>query len=111
MEDVIKQVESISLAGMTQPQVIQHITKQGCKYLGLKYPIEDAYPKNRKFIAYILYKYTIATKPEIAELLSYSDDTSVFKAIARVKDEISSECYGNEKTKMIYKGLLNYLKL
>jgi len=96
---------------MTQPELIQYIVTEGCKYLGIKYPIEDYGVKNRKYIIMALRTYTLATYLEIARLLSFQGYLVVLKAHRRIEDELSDNVYGYEKTKLIYNNFLTYLKL
>jgi hypothetical protein len=117
MEDVIKQVESISLAGMTQPELVEHLISSGCEYLGIKLPtpkrIGAASPdwRRKRYLIVLLSDYTILSQHEIASLLGYKQHGTVSFHYKNMKDELSDNTYSSNKSKLVYNNLLNYLKL
>ena len=117
MENVIQQVKSISLAGMTQPELVDHLLTKGCEYLGIKLPTakglnsNDPNWKRKRYLITLLSDYTVLSQREIYKLLGYKRNGTASYHYKNIKDELSNETYGNDKTKLIYKGLLNYLKL
>jgi hypothetical protein len=117
MENVIKQVESISLAGMTQPELIEYLISRGCEYLGIKLPtpkgIGAASPdwRRKRYLIVLLSDYTILSQQEIASLLGYKQHGTVSFHYKNMKDELSDNTYSSKKSKLIYNNLLNYLKL
>jgi chromosomal replication initiation ATPase DnaA len=104
---------------MTQPEKIDYILQKSCDYFGIdRDKVQSRVGKGRsplwpkkRFIAYVLYKHTASTIPEIVSLLGYSQYTTVFRNIKGIEEELSEEFYGNEKVKSVYKELLSYLKL
>ena len=117
MENVIQQVKSSSLAGMTQPELIEYIINKGCEYLGIKLPTPKGIgaPKpdwrRKRFLIVLLTDYTILSQQEIASLLGYKQHGTVSFHYKNMKDELSDTTYGRKKAKLVYDNLLNYLKL
>jgi chromosomal replication initiation ATPase DnaA len=110
MEDVIKQ--------MTQPELIDHIITNGSKYLGIGEieTMEGVHYRTKqwerkRYLISVLCDHTIMTFKEIAEKLGYKQHSVVIYHYKNMKDDLSGEVYGSNKTKQIYNELLTYLKL
>jgi hypothetical protein len=102
---------------MTQPELIEHLISRGCEYLGIKLPTPKGINptkadwRRKRYLLVILSDYTILSQQEIAELLGYKQHGTVSFHYKNMKDDLSDNTYGNNKTKVIYNNLLNYLKL
>ena len=103
---------------MTQPERVEYIIDKGCEYFGVDK--KDLISPNRgrsamggkkRYLSMVLSEYTVLNVPEITELLSYSSPQNVYRNILGLKQELSEELYGCEKTKRIYNELLSYLNL
>lgn len=103
---------------MTQPQKIQHIITKSAEYFGIE-GVEfttsfmnkgDLFNK-KPYVVYILSQHTACTQREISKLMGYADHSNVSYVIRNMKDALSGESYGNEKTKMIYNELIKYIDL
>ncbi len=115
MDDVVKPVI------LTQPELIEYILDGGCRYLGLNrsdLEIRTHYSNSRspvwhkkRYLALILDTYTNSSKVEIASLLGYRTHGNVISHIRKLKEEISNEVYGCDKTKKVYTELMSYLNL
>ena len=103
---------------MTQPEKAEHIIVKGCEYFGLSRD-KLIQPKSggggtatkRKYLSLVLSEHTICDGVEITALLGYSSTQNVYRNIKALKEEISEELYGVDKTKRIYNELLSYLNL
>ena len=111
MEDAIRKI-------MTQPEKVEHILNGCCDYFGLKR--EDLQAENgsrshiwnkKRYILSILMDKTALSINEIKSLLGYKQYGTVVFHYNNIKDGLSEESYGNDKTKMIYNELLTFLKL
>jgi chromosomal replication initiation ATPase DnaA len=103
---------------MTQPEKIEYIIKGSCEFFGIarnkfrcltssRSPI---WHKKRHIIG-VLHDYTAMSLREIAENLGYKEHTSILYHYKCLKRELSNEFYGYDKTKLVHKELLTYLKL
>jgi hypothetical protein len=108
MEDVIKQVK-------THKRLISHIISRGHQFFGMEYPRlyyrDKSDHASRRFILAVLKNFTLATEQDICDSLIYSSKRSMWSSYQTIKDELSGDLYGSDKTKFIYKQLINYLKL
>ena len=103
---------------MTQPQKMEYIIEKGCEYFGLSKEKltapnmgKSAIAGKKKYISLVLSEYTAYNVVEIASELSYKSPQNVYRNILNLKEELSEEFYGTDKTKRIYNELLNYLQL
>ena len=103
---------------MTQPEKAEYIISRGCKYFNIDR--DDLSPKSggrssiaskKKYILMVLSEHTVYNLKELGKLMEYNYVGNVGKLIAGLKDELSGELYGCEKTKRIYNELLSYLNL
>lgn len=111
-------MDDVKQSVMTQPKKIRHIIKKSTEYFGIS---EDFFFKKagtrnnvhriKRYIAYILSNETELLLSDIAELLGYYNKDVVSVSISKLKEELSDNFYGNNKTKMIYNELLSYLNL
>jgi len=112
MENAIKQ------GIMTQPEKVEYIMNKGCEYFGFKRDIlnesvgtRDNIHKMKRYIALAIINKTEITMGEIASLLGYFSKDNVSVAIKKIKEELSDEFYGINKTKEIYNEFISYLNL
>ena len=103
---------------MTQAEKTQLILNKGCEYLGITRDqlLEGLGSKSKiwdkkRFLIPILYDYTICNYSDIAFYLGYKTHSNVIYHLNLIKDELSVDVYGSEKTKQVYKELLSYLNL
>lgn len=103
---------------MTQPEKVKYIITKSCEYLGIDPNILPIAKGGRskiwhkkRFVAYILSNNTILSYEEIAKLTGYCNHSLVSYHNKIMEEELSKAVYGSEKTKMIYKELMSYLKL
>jgi len=103
---------------MTQPEKVNYIISKGCDYFGVKESVlvgsmgtKSNLHRKKRYIALILYDEVEITLQEISERLGNFDKTSLSASIRRLREELSGEFYGSEKTKKIYNELLFYLNL
>jgi len=103
---------------MTQPEKAEHIIVKGCEYFGLSRDMLRRPSKGRsgtatkkRYLSLVLHEYTSYDGVEITEFLGYSDPQNVYRNVSVLKEELSEELYGNERTKRIYNELLSYLNL
>ena len=103
---------------MTQPEKIEHILNGGCEYFGVirEQLIENRGPKSKIwhkkiYLVMLLREYTICNNAEIADCVGYKRPENVLYHIRKMKDELSEDVYGSNKTKMIYSELLKHLEL
>jgi hypothetical protein len=67
--------------------------------------------KWKRFLVLILYDYTDLDMVEIMNVLGYKSYPHVSYHYNKLKEELSGELYGSQKTKLIYNELLKFLKL
>jgi len=104
---------------MTQPEKKDYILNGASDYFGISVEkITSQHNGNRsklygkkKILISILYNYTDASFTEIAQILGYKTMQSVSLHFKNLKQELSGELYGCQKTQMIYNELLTYLNL
>ena len=103
---------------MTQPEMIEKILSGSCEYFGvprnaIKNKVGTRSPLwgKKKYIIVLLYDYTACTLWDIARILGYNSHSNMLYHYKKIKEEISGELYGSEKTQLIYNELLTYLKL
>lgn len=103
---------------MTQPEKLEHILNGASAYFGI--PREDWTKKSgsrsntwrkKRYLIPLLYDYTDSTWFDIMRLLGYNQHGTIKFHYDNLKEEISGEFYSSPKTKMVYKELLEYLKL
>ena len=103
---------------MTQPEKVDYILDNSCGFFGIKRGDLTINTGSRskiwfkkRFIVAVLDEYTACIQEEIAVLVGYRDRTNVSTHLKKIKEELSGELYGCEKTKRIYNELLSYLNL
>jgi hypothetical protein len=106
---------------MTQPEKIEYILGGACDYFGINR--SDLWEENghsrrnelwgkKRYIIPLLLDYTNTSIRETGRLLGYKGGYRAIKYhYDTMKEELSGELYGSQKTKMIYTELLSYLKL
>ena len=72
---------------------------------------QSKWVRRRKITARLLYIYTDRTLNQVAEILGYSNHTSVLHHIKKANEELSPDFYGNDDFKKEYSQLVNHLKL
>ena len=70
-----------------------------------------AYTKRKKFASKILGDYSSANQDEIAELLHYSERSSVSNAIAKLDEWLCPKPFGDEEIRREWDGLMLHLKI
>jgi len=103
---------------MTQPEKIEYILSKCCEYFGISrdkldephYSSSKLAEKKRLIIG-VLKDNTILSYREIMALTGYKTHANVLYHYKLLQNELSDDAYGYDKTKRIYKELLNYLKL
>lgn len=108
MENVIPKIK-------THKGLIRYIVSRGHQFFNMEYPRlyyrDKSDHASRRFIVAVLKNYTLASEQEICDLLIYSSKRSMWSSYQTIKDELSDDLYGSDKTKFIYNQLINYLKL
>ena len=101
---------------MTQPEKIDYIINKGCEYFGLtpddllrKTGTRSNVHRMKRYIALIILDHTETTMAGVATTLGFWNKDSVSSAIKKIRDELSDEFYGMNKTKIVYNELLKYL--
>lgn len=67
--------------------------------------------QKKKYIMVLLCDYTPCTLREVANELGYKSHANVIYNYKKLKEELSGNLYGCDKTKMIYRELLTFLNL
>jgi chromosomal replication initiation ATPase DnaA len=67
--------------------------------------------RQKRFLVPLLYDFTDLNFEEIRITLGYKSYTMVNYNYKTIKNELSGELYGSEKTKLIYSELLKFLQL
>jgi len=103
---------------MTHPEMVNKILSGCCEYFGVP---RDAIKDNagtrsplwgkKKYIIVLLYDYTACTLWDIAGILGYRSHSNMLYHYKKIKEDLSGEFYGSEKTKLVYNALLTYLNL
>lgn len=70
-----------------------------------------AYTKRKKYAAKILGDYSSANQDEIAELLFYTERSSVSNAIAKLDEWLCPKPFGDEDVRREWDGLMLHLKI
>ena len=104
---------------MTQPEKKEYILRRASEYFGISVEKmtsqrngnRSALFGKKKILIPVLYNYTDASLTEIAQILGYKAMQSVSYHLKNLKQELSGELYGSQKTKMVYEELLTYLNL
>lgn len=103
---------------LTQPQKVEYILTKGCEYFGLdksllkkKFSRGEGRWAMKRYLIPVLYGHTISSEEDIANLLGYKNKSNVAYHIKKMKEELSDETYGSDKTKAIYKEFLAYLNM
>lgn len=103
---------------MTQKYKIDYIINASCDYFGLardvminKTGTKDNIHRLKRYIALVLTEETEATQSDIAILLGFYSGTNTTKSIKKIREELSDEFFGVNKTKKVYNDLLTYLNL
>jgi len=112
-------MEDVNGKIMTQPEKVEHILKGGCEFLGIpssalvrgEIGTRSGLWKKKRYLIPVLYDYTVLSYTEMVDLLGYNDLPALRRGYDAIKNELSNEFYGSEKTRTIYNELLNYLKL
>jgi chromosomal replication initiation ATPase DnaA len=103
---------------MTDPEKVNYIIDKGCEYFGISRDQVSApvlgkskiwYKK--RFLVVPLYDNTALSQQEIATLLGLKNHSTILYHYRELKEDISGELYGSNKTRKIYEELLAYLKL
>ena len=112
----VKQVDKDKHRIMTHKEKMEYIINGSLEYLGLSKDyitvsrrISKRYSMNKRYIVPILYDYTRASMYEVAEALGYQRHSNALYHYSVLKNELSDDVYGYNKTKMIYRELLEYL--
>lgn len=102
---------------MTQPELVDYILKRGAEFLGIDLSVVTK-PHTRtpqwvckRYLIVLLKDYTILNDEEIAKALKYRQHGTITHHYKVMKEELSEKMYGQQKTKIIYNQLINYLKL
>lgn len=108
-----------TLAGIRKERV-DRILADFCEYYGVSHKellnnnkgkgANDIW-KWRRMLVPILYDNTDLDFAEIKDILNYKQYRSVQYHYEKLKEELSDEAYGSEKTKLSYNLLLNHLNL
>jgi len=105
---------------LTQPEKIEYILSKGCEYFGIQRAdlskpnqpgSHSTIWEKKKMLIPVLYQNTISNYKDIARCLGYRTTANVTHHSNTLKDELSNETYGSDKTKLIYKELLAYINL
>lgn len=103
---------------MTQPEKIEHIINKGCEFFGLTR--EELLEKNlgtrgnihrmKRYICFVILNEMEVTMDEVAHVHGlYNNKDCVSSSMKKMKEELSDEFYGSDKTKRVYKELLTHL--
>ena len=103
---------------MTQPERVEYIIDKGCEYFGLSRDalLNACGTRNNKhrikrYIALAIYTKTETPMEIIGLMLGFARTEGVSNALKKIKEELSDEFYGENRTKEVYKELLSYLNL
>lgn len=103
---------------MTQPEKVDYILTRGCKYFGIAKAdlVKNIGAKSylwdkKRVLAYILDKHTPANIKDIQKSLGYKSHATILFHISKMEDSLSDQVYGDDKIKMVYKELIQYLEL
>ena len=103
---------------MTQPEKIDYILTKSADYFGvdkkafgLRCTKGDRLWGKKKYVALVLDDKTILSREEMAKLLGFPNGNNVSYWLKTTREELSDKFFGNDKSKMFYNELLNYLNL
>jgi len=103
---------------MTHSERVDYIINKGCEYFGMEKSelISACGTRNNKhrvkrYIALALYTKTETTMGTIGFMLGFGSNLGVSGALKKIKEELSDDFYGENRTKEVYNELLSYLNL
>lgn len=101
---------------LTQPEKIKLILEKSAQYFGVtvdeltrKQVKKGKVSPHKKLVIPILFDNTNLTGVKIGELMGYRDHVTANHHYRNMRDELSDETYGNERTKKLYKELVQFI--
>ena len=102
---------------LTKEEQLRHVLSGMSSYYRI--PEEDlfshrrtaAFTRRKKYAATILSKYSSFNQDEIAELLHYTERSSVSNAIAKLEEWLCPKPFGDEEVRREWDGLMLHLKI
>ena len=114
----MENVDEVKGKALTQPEKIDMIINGACDFFGItkeglmeKRGTRSKYWEYKRYFVPLLFDHTSATHTVITKLLNYVNHSNSSQCYARMKNELSDNIYGYDKTKKVYKELLTYLNL
>ena len=101
---------------MTKPEKIKYIIRKSAEYFGITTDelvhvigTKNNIHRMKRYVALIILNQTETSMAELASILNYSYGCNVSVALKKIREELSDEFYGVNKTKVVYNELLEYL--
>jgi len=76
-----------------------------------KHGTRSVYWNEKRYFVPLLYDFTNARHTEIRDILGYRTASNVSACYARMKNELSEDMYGFDKTKRVYNELIEFINL
>ena len=101
---------------MTQPEKVKYIIDKSVEYFGITkerllndHGSRSGNQRIKRYIALILSEETELTQQAIAEEISVSNKDCVCVMLKKIREELSDDFYGINKTKVVYRDLLKHI--